>query len=112
MSKNFGYESNGKTCSCGRHHGIGEITPEQRAARAARMRDTLPECMPQSQRDYLENWEFHHGKARYRMVQNGIKSGFFVKENKNMDMFDAELITNLSPPHGTQNIYSRADIYS
>src|SRR4051812_988428 len=71
----FGYESNGLYCEKGCHAGIGDISPQDRAARAARMRETMLELMPAEMRAFLVDWEKHHGTVQYRMDVIGTYSG-------------------------------------
>lgn len=78
----FGYEKNTLKCSCGRHFGCGEITPESRAAKAARMRDTMPSLMPEDMRQFLSEFELYHGRVRYRMEVVGTCTGEFNKAIK------------------------------
>jgi len=82
FSLSFGYQPNDKTCSCGKHYGIGNISPYERAARAARMRDTMPSLMPQEMREYLFDFEKKHGKVRYAMTEYGVSEGYFNKTSK------------------------------
>ncbi len=72
---NFGYEGNGLHCEKGCHHGIGDISPHERAARAARMRDTMPSLMPEDMKAFLVSWEKAHGAVHYRMDVIGTYSG-------------------------------------
>lgn len=93
----FGYMINSFTCSCGRHHGCGEITPELRAAKAARMRDTMPENMPEIMREFLRDFEKYHGKVRYSIGDVGVSTGHFVKTSKGAPVIGPAYINN-SPP--------------
>lgn len=79
----FGYEGNGKTCDKGCHQGIGDITPETRAARAARMREITPDLMPNDMKAFISDWEAHHGKVHFSMGVIGTYSGYF-DETKHM----------------------------
>ena len=63
----FGFASNGKVCSCGRHHGCGEWSPEHRAANYKWMSHRMPSLMNDNQRAYMADWEKHHGIISYRM---------------------------------------------
>ena len=58
---NFGQISNGKICSCGGHHGVGEWGAEKRAAIYRRLRDKTPRIMTYAQKDFLATWERAHG---------------------------------------------------
>lgn len=82
MSRYFGCESNGKVCDKGCHHGVGEWTPEDRAAKAARIRDVMPDVQTEIQKAFLMDWERHHGKVRYRMEQIGVSEGKYDKNSK------------------------------
>lgn len=90
MSKiSFGYESNGKICSCGNHHGLGTITPEDRAARLARMREKMPKIMTPDMNAFLADFEKYHGTVKYDMVRDGVMEGHFVKSNKGQPLMVA-----------------------
>lgn len=84
--KNFGFESNGLKCTCGSHFGIGDQTPEQRAAIAGRMRDKLPAMMTENMKNFLADWERYHGPVHYRMDVIGTNTGEFVKFNKGQQL--------------------------
>lgn len=81
----FGYPKNNHTCSCGRHHGIGDITPEDRAARSKRMSEAMPSFMSDSMVAFLADWEKQHGTVHYRMDMIGRNGGNFIKSNKGQD---------------------------
>jgi hypothetical protein len=78
----YGWPSNGKVCDCGKHHGVGDLTPGNRAARYARMRDYLADIMTEDQWGYLKTWERAHGPVRYKMVEAGIHTGTFMPSRK------------------------------
>lgn len=64
---NYSQPSNGMICLCGGHHGVGDLSPDQRAARYARMRDMLPDFIQPHMREYLKSWEKIHGIARWEL---------------------------------------------
>jgi len=78
----YGYSKSNYSCTCGKHFGCGDITPEQRAATAARMREKMPDLMPELMRYFLEDFEKFHGKVFYHMTSVGVNDGEFVKSNK------------------------------
>lgn len=105
----FGYLTNEKLCSCGRHYGIGEISPEDRAARAARFRETFPELMPYEMKAFLEDWERHHGGVVYHMAVLAVNSGEFNKKSKKKDVWGA---VYGAAYQGTEDLFrQRADIH-
>lgn len=63
---NFDQTSNGQVCSCGRHHGVGQWAPEQRAENYSKMRSRLPDLYRTRAHmsDYLRSWEHYHGGAK------------------------------------------------
>lgn len=71
---NYGQYSNGNVCSCKNHCGVGHMSPEDRAAAYARMRDRMRSLMSQEQREFLESWENAHGKVVWELVDIGLKS--------------------------------------
>lgn len=99
MSKfHFGYEKNERVCSLGCHLGCGDITPMERAARAARMRDTMPSLMPQTMTDFLADWEAHHGAVSYSMQSIGANSGHFIPANKGQPLKGAVFVDKTIMP--------------
>lgn len=78
----FGYQPNGVVCSCGKHHGVGNIAPEERAAKLARMREKMPKIMSPYMIEYLIDFEKSHGTVKYDMVQDSVMEGHFVKASK------------------------------
>jgi hypothetical protein len=105
MPRNFGLEGNGKLCSCGRHEGIGEFTPEQRAASSAFARDRIPEYMTGPQKMYLADWELHHGRVQWRM---GV-----VCRYKRKDVIGAIYVDPHAPmelPFGNDKYKDRVDL--
>lgn len=74
----FGYQPNTFQCSCGKHYGCGQITPELRAARAKRMQDTMPSLMPEVMKQFLADFERYHGTVRYTMQEVGLSSGEYT----------------------------------
>lgn len=82
----FGYLKNSHVCEKGCHYGCGDILPENRAARAARMRDTMPDLIPEVMKKFIADWELHHGKVIYRMDNIGVNEGHFVKSNKGQNI--------------------------
>lgn len=111
MSKYFGYAKNDKVCSCGRHFGCGEWTPEQRAALAKRMSDWMPQCMTEAQRGYLASWEKHHGVVRYRMEIVGKNSVTFDKNAKGKDVIGAVFVDPSEVMEVNDIFKKRTDIY-
>lgn len=94
----FGYQKNIHVCDCGKHWGCGDEVPQTRAARAARMRDTMPELMPDAMILFLTDWEKNHGRVNYKMAVIGINSGSFSHESKGKELYGAVYI-----PPTTQN---------
>lgn len=60
MKYNFGQLSNGKICTCGEHHGVGEWSPEKRAEVYRFQRERLLIYYTKAQKDYLDSWEARH----------------------------------------------------
>lgn len=106
----FGYLKNNERCPLGCHWGLGNYRPEERAARAARMRDTMPELMPEIMREFLIDWEKHHGRVHYRMEVVGINTGTFVKANKGQDIIGPVFVDPYAVP-ANDLFNKRADIY-
>lgn len=69
MTINFGRTSNGKSCSCGHHHGVGTWSPERRAAAYKDILVKIPPYCNQQMREYISTWEHAHGRIEYTMQQ-------------------------------------------
>lgn len=108
---NFGLESNGKICSCGAHHGVGEWSPERRAAVAKRMQDRMPGIMSSEQKTYLKDWESKHGPVAYRMGVVGKNGGDFDKNAKGRDIIGPVYIDLTIPIDDMFSPKQRADIH-
>ncbi len=81
-----GYEGNNMLCTCGRHSGIGELSPERYAAMAKRMQEKTPDYMSENMKRYLADWERYHGPVRYRMEVVGKNLGSLDKSEKGIDI--------------------------
>jgi hypothetical protein len=106
----FGYQSNGITCRMGCHHGLGDYTPEQRAAMAKRMQEKMPQLMDSEQIAFLRDWEKRHGIVHYRMDVLGKSSGAFDKGQQGMSVMGPVFIDPLEPAQVSQNY--RKDIHN
>lgn len=73
IRENFTQVSNGMVCDCGKHHGVGEWSPQKRAAVYARQRDQLPDYYFPHQKAYVESWESEHGKIEYILEWTELK---------------------------------------
>lgn len=79
---------NGKRCSCGLHEGVGyfpdntALTAADRAARYKRLRDKLPQFFTPMMRDYLADYEQHHGTVDYELVEKGKASGLYLTKGQ------------------------------
>jgi hypothetical protein len=83
---NAPYDSNGKVCACGRHWGVGEWTPERRAANYKWQSQRMPHIMNENQIAYLKSWEKQHGIVLYRMDVVGKNDGSMNKRDKGKDV--------------------------
>ena len=100
---NFGAESNNKVCSCGKHHGCGDWTPERRAASMKFMSYRMPSLMNDDQRAYLATWEKAHGIVLWRWE--------VVKHEKNKDIMGAVFIDASQEIMDLKEAQYRADIH-
>jgi hypothetical protein len=57
----FGHQKNHHICSCSRHYGCGEWTPEKRAAMNKRMVEKLWNYATPFQKAFVADWERWHG---------------------------------------------------
>lgn len=80
-TQNFGQTSNGRVCSCGRHHGLGQWSPGQRAATYARQRDRLPNYFTPMQQQYLASFEYYHGPVKYELRETHKSSGTYLPKD-------------------------------
>lgn len=87
----FGYAKNHHICSCGKHYGCGEWTPEQRAAFAKRVIERLPEYARPEQRAFAADWERWHGPINYTM---GIVDTITEKNKKSRDIRGPIFVAN------------------
>lgn len=75
---------NGQYCSCGLHQGVGyfpngtPLSAADRAARYKRLKERMPVYFTPMMKDYLEDFELHHGKVEYDMIEVGKSSGQFM----------------------------------
>jgi hypothetical protein len=80
-NRNFGQYKNGMQCNCGKHHGVGQWTAEDRAAVYASIRKQMPKILTDLQKYYLESWEAIHGKITYYEIWH---DGKVDKSNKDI----------------------------
>jgi len=84
--RNFDQLSNGKVCSCGRHHGVGTWDPERRAAIYKWTIKEIKNCAKPHQYDYVKDWELNHGPIKYVMGVVDVNTGTFNKNDKGKDV--------------------------
>lgn len=97
-----------KLCSCGRHEGVGEWSPERRAAVARHMRDTMESLMTPGQKEYLVSWENHHGPVRYTLGTVGINQGNIRKTDKGKDVIGA-IFSDFNTRETTADMFDKKD---
>jgi hypothetical protein len=95
-----GYKGNGMVCGCGKHEGLHDMGPGDLAASFKRMSERMPGYMQTHYWEYLNSWEEQHGPVKYEMVQIGLKSGEFVKENKGKPLMAPRIIGDGRTPAG------------
>lgn len=104
-----------KVCSCGRHFGVEDWSPERRAAVARHMRDTMESLMTAGQREYLVSWEKHHGSVRYTIGVVGKNPGNVRKNDKGKDVIGAIFVDSVAEST-TSDMFDkkveRKDIYA
>ena len=94
---NFGQQPNDKTCSCGRHAGVGDWTPEQRAAFYKRLTTKMPLVGKTHQSEFVKDWEAHHGTIQLTMGAVVKNTGSIRREDKDKDVTGPIFIENTQP---------------
>lgn len=86
---NFKQQSNGLVCTCKRHHGVGEWSPQRRVAVYKRMVREMPSVAKPHMFEFVEDWENYHGRIYYANGVVDVNPGNIRKEDKGKEVYGA-----------------------